>query len=73
MKKLPIDGPIAILPVVDEDELNDWLATEVETGGYSTSLNINWCGGRAKRITITLVYKTGDGTDQPYTALASRF
>ena len=67
MKKLPIDGAIAALPVVDEDELNDWLATEVETGGFSASLNISeWVDGQPKKITITLAYKTGDGTDQPY-------
>ncbi|MEM2045773.1 MAG: hypothetical protein QXO20_06300 [Candidatus Bathyarchaeia archaeon] len=56
-------------PVVDEDELNDWITDNVETGGFSASVSIDkWDrkGVHPKEITITLSCKTGDGIGQPY-------
>ena len=55
------------IPIVDEDELTDWLSTEVDTGGFSASVTIDeWYDGNPKTITVNLEYKTGDGCDQPY-------
>ena len=58
-------------PVVDEDELHDWIVDNVDTGGFShPSVSIDeWYDEEEtipKIITITLSYKTGDGIDQPY-------
>jgi len=55
------------IPIVDEDELTDWLSMEVDTGGFMASVTIDeWYNGNPKTITINLEYKTGDGCDQPY-------
>lgn len=56
-------------PIIDEDELNDWIHENLETGGFSAWVNITeWDeeGLHPKEIQVTLSYKTGDGIDQPY-------
>ena len=54
-------------PIVDEDELNDWI-NELESGGFTASVSIEEWHDYVypKKVAITVSYKTGDGTDQPY-------